>query len=321
MITSKNIHSEVKNRLDMNIVHLVSSTMPISGGDGSGASFAGPGSTCVDNSTGIVYVNENTAALPVWTPITFDQPNLMGYRWGATGVTPKAASNTAATLTAAPGIRVFGEGITETDSGVTLGTTVEGSHVAGLITTDEAAHNACIGYQDATVAWQPDTHGGMVIDAIISMESAITLRQMFIGFLGTAADALATPATGSTTTITLVQDDMVGMMMDVGLTDSDGIFACHNKSNAAANQATTDTGIDLSTTLAAAATYQRFRVEVSADGDTRFLIDNALVGSRIAIALDVDEEVTPVFLLGSTSAATKQVNIKQIMMWISRGTL
>tara|TARA_R110000824_G_scaffold4300_1_gene20598 strand:- start:8082 stop:9047 length:966 start_codon:yes stop_codon:yes gene_type:complete len=321
MISAKNIWSEIKNRLDLNVLNLVSSTMPISGADGDGAGFAGPGSTCTDNSTGIKYVNENTAALPVWTPDSFDQPNLMGYRETWQGdASLVAIGNTTGDVQAPSGLRFFGQGATETDSGLVTGTSVEGSQVANLVTTNETAHVAAIGYRDSVVGWQPDTHGGMVIDAQIAVNTALTTRSIFMGFIGTAAAALDPPVTGSSTTITLVQDDLCGVLMDSGLTDADGLFAAHNKSNAAATQATTDTGIDLSTTLVAD-TYQRFRVEISADGDARFLVDGALVGSKIAIALDIDEEVTPVLLVRSLASATKSIDIKQVSMWTSRGLL
>ena len=315
MIKIANMWADLKDRASNGIYHTVGTGSPTSGTDGTGAQIVGPFSTYTNVSTGIVYTNEGTKASPYWTPQSFDQPNLIGFREDFRGGAVKAIADTTASANGA-NARVFGQGIAETDSGCIQGTTVEGSQVGQLTTTNEAAHIAAIGIGSSTVAWQPDTHGTLVIDTLMT-PAAITAMSFFVGFLGTAADALDPPVTGSSTTLTLVQDDLCGMVMDAGLTDSDGLFAPYNKSNAAATIATSATAVDLSTTVAAG-TYQRFRVEIASDGDARFFVDKAQVGSEISIALDVDEEVTPVLLVRSTTTATKTLNIKHVAAWSNR---
>lgn len=316
MIKIANMWADLKDRASSGVYHTVGAGSPTSGSAGTGKGITGKWSSYTDTTNGIVYVNEGTAAAPYWTPNSFDHPNLVGFHEDFRGGSVKAIADTTASSNGGAGIRVFGQGIAETDSGCIQGTTVEGSQVGQLTTTNEAAHVASIGIGSSTAAWQPDTHGTLVIDTLMS-PAAITTMSFFVGFLGTAADALDPPVTGSSTTLTLVQDDLCGMVMDAGLTDADGVFAPYNKSNAAATIATSATAVDLSTTVVAG-TYQRFRVEIASDGDAKFFVDKTQVGSEISIALDVDEEVTPVLLVRSTTTATKTLNIKHVSAWSNR---
>lgn len=52
-----------------NVRVLVDNDAPVGGADGDGASFAGSGSIYIDSSTGILYRNEGTAAMTVWTSL------------------------------------------------------------------------------------------------------------------------------------------------------------------------------------------------------------------------------------------------------------
>ena len=187
-----------------------------------------------------------------------------------------------------------------------------------MLTTNETAHLLALGMGEHEVAnIQPDGNGPAVIDVEFSHVSAITDRATAIGFIGTLADALVEPVTGATTTLTLVQDDVAVMIQDSGLTDADGIFLATNKGNAAASVDTTDTGVDLSQTIAAAGTYQRWRAELAEDGDVTVFIDKVQVGT-VAIGLDVDEEVSPVFYIAANAAAIKSATIKRVAMWYAR---
>lgn len=289
------------------------STPPLSGTSGTPLGM-GVGSLYMHTTRGVVFVNEGTGTSPYWTPVSFDQAGLLGWYTDFRDHVGKATSNTDATTVLASGVRVHGQGIADTDSGLTVAGVAEVGPVATMVTTNEASHVAALGVGDTTLPFQPDTHGPLVVDVSFSHVTAITLRATFAGFIGAAADALDPAVTGATTTLTLVQDDVAGMLQDVGLTDGDGIFLPHNKSNAAASIATTATGVDLSQTIAAAATYQRWRVEISTAGVATAFIDKVQVG-RIAAALDVDEELAPSFYVESTSAATKSTTIKHFATW------
>lgn len=304
--------SRARNNFDT----ITGTVAPASGTSGT---LAGPGSLYVNVTNGVAYINEGTRAAPYWTPISFSQPNLLGVREDFRGGSVKALADTAASATGPSGIRVFGQGIeVNGDTGLVVGTNAEGSMVGRLSATNEDEHLAALGMGSTVPMFQPDTHGPLVVDVTWTQVSNILTRRLFVGFLGTVADALDPPATGATTVITLVQDDMAGIFMDANLTDADGLFLAHNKSNEAASHATSATGVDLSTALAAAATYQRMRVEVSAAGVATAFVDKVQVGS-VSAALDSDEEVMPVVALIVESGTTAlSADVKQFMCWGNR---
>lgn len=313
----KNVFGMAKSQIQAGIYNMAGDGPPVSGTTlASGYLVAGNGSLYQDTANGVTYVNEGDATNLYWTPIDFLANELLAWRTDFRDGVGKAVSDTAATVTlVGSGIRVFGQGIAETDSGLTVAIG-EGGPIASLITTDEDEHLAALGVGITTsVPYQPDTHGPLTVDALIAMSSAITLRSLFIGFLGTVADALDPPATCSGTTITMVQDDMAGMIFDAELTDADGIFAPHNKSDEAASIETT--ACDCESTFPAAGTYVRLRVVIDEDGAMQCFVNKVLVFS-VAAALDVDEECAPVLLIRSTSAATKTMLVKYFQAWGSR---
>ena len=292
---------------------------PLSGTSGTGAkshSF-GPGSLYVNSANGVVYINEHTQASPYWTPVSYDQAGLRAWDTGFEDHVAKALSGSDATAVLASGVRIHGQGLAENDSGGVVAGVAERGAVCTLTTTNEAAHTIALGVGDTTLPFQPDNNGPLVIDCTFTHSSAITLRATFCGFIGAAANALDPVVTGGTTTLTLVLDDVAGMFQDVGLTDGDGIFLPHNKSNAAASIATSATGVDTSTTMAAAGTYTRWRVEISAAGVMTAFVNKVQKGS-ISAALDVDEELAPSFHIESTNAATKSVLVDRFSTWGTR---
>jgi hypothetical protein len=290
---------------------------PLSGTSGTLNGIVQPWSKLLDTTNGTTYVNENTKASPYWTPMSMSEPGIRG--WSLSNVSSaaddiKAVSNTDATKEFSTGIKVHGQGIAETDSGYTVAAEEGLGNISTMVTTNEVSHTIALGIGDTTLPFQPDTHGPIVLDVNFTHVSAITTRSTFAGFIGASANALDPVATGASTTITLVLDDLAGMFQDVGLTDGDGIFLPHNKSNEAATIATTATGVDTSTTMAAAATYSRWRVQISAAGVMIAFVNKAQVGT-ITAALDVDEELAPSFYIESTSAATKSVKVDRFDTW------
>ncbi len=287
---------------------------PTSGLNGTYAKEAEAGSYLWDTTNNAMFVNEGTLLSPYWTPIGYDQAPLFGAHsdW-RDGVGVAVAGADADVIIAGSGVRVFGQGGAENDSGAVTQTATEGGKVMRLTTTDEDLHTICLGLEAGVM--QPDQHKLLVIDVELTMVTDILNNSIFIGFLGTAADVLVVPATGATTVATLVQDDMAGLFMSTGFTDADAFYGVHNKSNAAA---TMPAGVlDPLTNLAAAGTFQRFRVEIAADGDMTCFIDKVEVYSE-AIALDVDEECSPVMLLESNAMAIKTMDVKRIAMYAYR---
>jgi hypothetical protein len=287
---------------------------------GTAGTFAGSdlleaGALLWDVTNGVLYVNEGTGLSPYWTPTSINQRALFGVDTDFRDSAGKAISDTAlSALLAGSGLRIFGQGVNEVDAGLVVQAAAEGGSVARIITSATDAHVLAIGM--AAGVMQPDQHGQLVVDVQLTMVSAITARAMFVGFIGTAADALDPAVTGATTVATFVQADLAGLWMDAGLTDGDRLFGVHDKSAAAGTQDLTadgDTGVD----LAAAGTEQRFRVEIGADGNMRAFVDKVLVYSQ-AIALDVDEECSPVVYLESQASATKSADVRRVSMWANR---
>ena len=317
------MHLEVPTAVasgDMTVA-LKNAGVPISGTAGTGAgSWAAPGALCRDTNDDVLYINEGTLASPYWTPAGFDQRGLFGWYSDFRDGVGKAHADTAATATiAGSGIRVHGQGVAETDSGLVVSMSDQGA-LGRITTTDEDAHTLVLSVGTGTTpVFQPDQNGTVVVDTEVSHVSAITLRSLFLGFCGSAADALDEVVTGATTTISFaatIGDDVAGLFFDVGLTDGDRYFYPTDKGNANASIATTacDSGVD----VAAAGTFQRLRVEVDADGGVRFFVNKALVATKAAATLDVDEEIHPVLILGSTSTAVKSADVKHFAAWGGR---
>lgn len=269
-----------------------------------------------DNARGSApFLDEGTGSVPYWTPINIGTGPIFGVETDfRDGVGVAVAGTTMSVTLAGSGVRVFGDGHADTDSGLVIQTAGEGGIEARMTTTNEAAHLLALG-MDAGVM-QPDQHDLLCIDVEFSNVSAITDRSMFVGFVGTAADALVAAVTGATTTATLVQDDLAGVFFDTSLTDADRWYGVHNKSNEAATQDLTADG-DTSTNVPAAGTYQRIRVEISAAGTMSVYADKALIYTQ-ASAVDVDEELTPVFYLESNAAAVKTADVRRFSAWAYR---
>lgn len=289
---------------------------PSSGTSGTLAGQAEAGAVLWDTTNYVSFVNEGTQASPYWTPTSFDQRPLWGVWTDFRSQVGIALSDTAGEfIIPDSGLRVFGQGIAETDAGLVVQTAGEGGNVGRITTTDEVAHTLAIGMEAGVM--QPDQHKLLVLDVELTNVSAITTRSMFVGFLGTAADALDPAVTGSTVTATLVQDDLAGIIFDTGFTAASRLYCVHNKSDEAASQTVNtgnrDTGVD----IAAAGTYQRFRVEINATGGMTAFVNKAQVFT-LSTALDADEECSPVVYLQSLSTAVKSMDIRRFGTWAYR---
>lgn len=287
--------------------------MPSSGTAGTFAGIADPGSVCYDTTHENFYFNEGTKASPYWTPTNFNQKNLHCVNEDfRDNVGTAVGGSDMSVIKAGSGLRIFGDGHADNDSGLVVQAAAEGGIQARMTTTDEAAHGLALG-MDAGV-WQPDITGGMVIDVEFSNVSAITNRSMFIGFVGTAIDAFVAGVTGATTVVTLVQDDIAGAHFSTGYADGNAWYSIANKSDADASE-TAD--IDTETDVPAAATYQRMRVEIDASGGMTIFANKTLIDTT-AEALDADEECSPIFFLESLSNAIISADVRSISMWSAR---
>lgn len=301
----------------------------VRGGEG-----GSPGGLYIDESTGVMFINEGSAASPYWTPINFNQRGLLGwdtdFTRGMSIDSPlgEAAPNTfvealgagiadtRASKTLTDGIRVHGQGIAETDAGLVVTMSDQGA-VGQLRTTDEDAHVSVISVGNGTVpVYQPDQNGTMVVDVVYASPSDLTATAAFVGFCGSAADALDPIMTFSGTTISFaatIGDDVAGLVWSSELTNNDRWFAPHDKDNANASIATSATGVDTGVDIVFDV-YQRLRVECDSNGTVRMFIDKVLK-STFLLALEVTEEVHPMFYVESSAAAVANANLKRFSAW------
>lgn len=319
MVTSipiqRSVQGVVKRLLNDNIQMFHGSGGPLSGiaPYGTGAGIVGYGAIYIDATNGNLYINRGSVTTPYWYPLNFTQAGLLGAFTNFMNGTSTAVTDTSTSLPIAPGVRIHGQGIAEADSGGTIAFGEDGA-IASLLTTDEDAHTIALGAPGTTPIFQPNSHGPIVVEARCAQSSAITDRRLFIGFLGTVADALDPPVTGSGVTATLVQDDLAGFGFDSGFTDADRLYAFHNKSDEAANQDVTAGSRDLGVDQPAAGTYATYRVEISAAGVMTCFKDKVLL-LRKESALDIDEEVGPALVLGAAAAAVKTMLVKHFGYW------
>lgn len=290
---------------------------PSSGPTGSGAgTYAWPSSILYCTVSKVLFKNEGTLASPYWTPLSFGDPALFGFQANFSNNVGKAHANTDTATDLGQGIKVSGQGIAETDSGLVI-TVSEAGRIARLTTTDEDAHLVSLSPVGTNAVFQPDTHGPVAVDITLANVSAITLRSLFLGFCGSNADTLDPVATGSTVTVSFaatIGDDVAGLLQSTGLTSAARLMCISDKGNANATQLVTAAGVNSGVDIPAAGTFFRLRVEVDATGGVRYFKDKVQIGYRAA-ALDVDEEISPLFYVASTSTAVKAVDVKQFSAW------
>ena len=293
----------------------------------SGTSFGSPvgvvdaGGILLDSTNGNLYVNEGTQTSPYWTPLSMEQPGLFSaYVQNSVGLGVPLA-NTNAEEYVAKGVRVFGQGLeVNDDSGFVGGTGVEGAEFNVMHVTNEASHLTALGTQAGI--YQPDTHGTLAVDVTWADVADIATSSVFLGFIGTAASALDPVVTGATTTATFQIDDLAGWYSDSSMTDVNGGFLVSEKSDTSGTQ----TGLTTVVDRAAAGTYQRLRVEVTTAGQAIVFANRAEVGvipgatdtnthAAGENALDVDEEVSPVFYVENSTTTTRTANVKQFSTW------
>lgn len=312
----KSFQAMLNNRVTFGALDFVGDSAPSSGTSGTGAGVTGKGSTYTNTLTGVVYVNEGTALNPYWTPIDLSHRNLLSW-WSdfRDSVGIAVADTTASFTLAGSGLRVFGTAQPNATGGLTVAQGLGGAVATMLVGTTTGLQIA-LGVGGATVPFKPSTMGPLVIDATVAQLTAVTLRRFFLGFVGTAADALVSPVTGTTVTLTNVQADLAGLMFDVGLTATTSLFATKNKANDTPTILVTAANVATGAVVAGDV-YQRLRVEVDAAGNAKFFIDKLQVTQHL-LALTPGTALAPVLAMHSTTGAAKDMLVKQFATWANR---
>jgi hypothetical protein len=177
---------------------------------------------------------------------------------------------------------------------------VSGVPTLTLSTTDETAHSAVLTVGNVVDA-EPFTaadNGTLELEVKLAIPSDLTEKRVYIGWLDTMALGSLTPATGSTTTITLTLDDQAGFLLDTGLTAATEWFLATNNANADATQtaASASTGI-----VATADTYQTFKVVIDTDGNVEGFIDGTSV-LEVPLGIDPAAPIAPAVIIVSLDA-------------------
>ena len=322
MITSPSMMGAMRDQADNRVFHIVGVGGPLSGSISradvlpTGFNVCGFGSTYTDLTNGAVYINEGTNVNLYWTPMSYSGPGLLGAWDDFRGVTLAALSDTVASVLMGSGIRIFGAGLDETDGG---GVVTPGLDGTVLRLTSSATTNlpVALSVGGSTVMFKPGIHGPLVVDSLFTIITDLLTKRVLLGFIGTAADGLVSPVTGSTVTLTLVQDDVSGVMFDSALTVATGWMLPHNKADEAASVLTTTSGIDTGTVVDAVGTYQRMRVEISAAGVMTAFRNKIQIG-QISASASTTVAVAPVLLISGTSSAIDVMDVKHFGAWGSR---
>ncbi len=186
-------------------------------------------------------------------------------------------SSTGATRFLPSGFRIIGQGIAETDSGITVSETTPCLNGVGILTTtDEDLHSCGI-----TTALMFDCANMAPLVAECRVQfSDLDTKQFFFGFSDVNADAqiledsLVNIDTAAATTITLTASDLCGFLLSSEATDDEDWHAVYNGGSATGE--TTSANVDLDDD-AVAGDYQILRLEIDPNGTARWFIDNVLM--------------------------------------------
>ena len=195
------------------------------------------------------------------------------------GTEAAVAGTTAPPIARPPYFYIVGQGIADTDSGMTHLDSDGISGVAQFLTTDEDVH--CAGLQTPTM-FDVGLQGTIVMEVRVR-HAAITaaLGETFIGFSDVNTDLAIIEGAichGDTITVTLTASDLVGFLLAGDLTDSADWHMVYNGGSTTGE--TTSTSID-ATAEPTATEMQVLRVEVDNNGTARWYVDGVLKQTKI----------------------------------------
>ncbi len=288
---------------------------------------ASAGSVYMDEDSGVQFVNEGTAASPYWSPTSMEQRGIVGVRTDFSGAVGRLGTATTASSQDAnvPGLRYFGTGIEENDATNTVQaiTYPVGGPLLTMITENQANKLMALGYGHTTPLWVPATNGVMVIDVTFTAITDILTRSIFCGFTGESAEAMKPPVAGDTVTMTFEAtgtegDNVHGLFMDSRLTAASSLFLPSVKANAAATVTTTVAALTTASTIPAAATYTRLRLEIDASGNLRAFKDKAQI-HLVAAGASTSVALSPAFAqANTTTTATLSLGVRRFSTWAKR---
>tara|TARA_R110000824_G_scaffold28249_1_gene95125 strand:- start:6328 stop:7077 length:750 start_codon:yes stop_codon:yes gene_type:complete len=223
-------------------------------------------------------------------------------------------ANTAATRTfGTAGLRVIGQGIAETDSGIVLLESDGLNGVGRLTTTNEDAHS--IGLTTATM-FDVGKMGTIVLEARVQFENLDT-KEFYFGLTDVNADATILEGgtlVGNGTTMTLTASDLCGFYLSAELTDDEDFHAVFNGG--------TTTGETVSTSLdldddAVAGEWDVLRLEVGNNGTARWFVNGVLKKTQ-AGAVSTSTDLAALLMVATYGAAIETVDVDYIHITANR---
>lgn len=152
-----------------------------------------------------------------------------------------------------------------------------------LTSSDNADADAM--YVTTEVCFKPSVNGTMTLETRLEM-AALTARAVFVGFVGTMADAESDILTGSGTTLTLTAEaDLCGFFFDSQLTTDTEWHMVHM---GGATTGVTDSLLLNSGVTPVVNEMNILRVEIDNNGTARWYIDGVLL-KTLETAVDPDE--------------------------------
>ena len=202
-------------------------------------------------------------------------------------------------------LRVIGDGLAETDSGIVALDSDAVNGVAQFTTTNEDKHAAGV---TPSAMFDVGNMGTIVAEARVRLP-AIANREVFFGFSDVNTDTVSLEDDvfhGNGTTITLTASDGAGFLFCSELTDSadwHGIYA-----GGTTTGETTSTSVDLDD-IAVAGEFQILRLEIAENGTCRWFIDGELKQTKTgAVSTTVDLACQLIVEAKTTTALTMDVD-------------
>ena len=209
--------------------------------------------------------------------------------------------------------RLYGDGVSEIDSGALAIGSDELSGVVRLSTTNEDKHACILGTE---LAFDAALMGTIVIEARVRFNNLDT-KDAFIGLSDTVADDLSFEddmISGASTTITLAASDLCGFYLCAELTDDEDWHMVYNGGTTTGE--TTSTSIDADDD-AVAGEYQVLRLEVTPTGTARWYIDGVLKQTK-AGALSTSTDVGVVCGVQAKGNAIEEMDVDYLMVKANR---
>lgn len=218
-------------------------------------------------------------------------------------------------------LRIIGEGVSETDCGVTVLESDGLGGVAQFQTTNEADHD--IGFCTAKT-FDVALMGPIVLEARVRFADLDT-KSFFFGLCDVNEDDAELEAdiiSGSTTTITLTASDLVGFFWDSELTDDEDWHTVYNGGTTTGVTASGNIDVDDD---AVAGEFQILRLEVAPNGTAYWYIDEVQVGGSagarangVSGAVSTTVDLAVLCMVNAKGAAVETFDIDYVKIVANR---